>query len=52
MAASWCSWASGAVDGSAEAEALANKVANLRIVGDDDGKANLSLLETGGTALW
>ena len=38
-------------DGSWEAEALANKVANLRIVGDDGGKANLSLLETGGTAL-
>ncbi len=38
-------------DGSSEAEALASKVANLRIVGDDDGKANLSLLETGGTAL-
>jgi D-tyrosyl-tRNA(Tyr) deacylase len=38
-------------DGSSEAQALANKVANLRIVGDGEGKANLSLLEIGGTAL-
>jgi len=38
-------------DGSSEAGALAAKVANLRIMEDGDGKANLSLLETGGSAL-
>ncbi len=38
-------------DGSSEAEALANKVANLRILEDGEGKANFSLLEAGGSAL-
>jgi len=33
------------------AEALADKVANLRIFRDSEGKSNLSLLETGGSAL-
>jgi D-tyrosyl-tRNA(Tyr) deacylase len=34
-----------------EAEWLANKVANLRVFDDDDGKMNRSLLEVGGEAL-
>ncbi|MGI8775262.1 MAG: D-aminoacyl-tRNA deacylase [Actinomycetota bacterium] len=38
-------------DGTAEAEWLADKVANLRIFNDDDGKMNLSLLDVGGAAL-
>ena len=37
--------------GSARARALANKVANLRIFYDSEGKSNLSLLDTGGAAL-
>ena len=37
--------------GSARAVALADKVANLRIFRDSEGKSNLSLLETGGSAL-
>ena len=37
--------------GEARAEALADKVANLRIFPDDEGKSNLSLLEIGGSAL-
>ncbi|HEV3473444.1 MAG TPA: D-aminoacyl-tRNA deacylase [Actinomycetota bacterium] len=38
-------------DGPAEARWLADKVANLRIFPDDDGKMNRSLLENGGQAL-
>lgn len=34
-----------------EAKWLADKVANLRIFGDDEGKMNRSLAETGGEAL-
>ena len=41
----------GEEDGPAEAAALANKIAALRIFGDADGKFNLSLLDTGGAAL-
>ena len=37
--------------GFARARALADKVANLRIFYDSDGKSNLSLLDTGGAAL-
>ncbi len=37
--------------GSDRAAALADKVANLRIFPDSDGKSNLSLLHTGGAAL-
>lgn len=37
--------------GAATAAALADKVANLRIFQDLEGKSNLSLLETGGSAL-
>ena len=38
-------------DGAAEVAWLADKVANLRIFNDEDGKMNLSLLDTGGAAL-
>ncbi len=38
-------------DGDAEASWLADKVANLRIFTDDDGKMNKALLDTGGQAL-
>lgn len=38
-------------DGEAEARWLANRIAGLRIFPDDEGKMNLSLLETGGGAL-
>ena len=38
-------------DGSAQATWLADKVANLRIFNDAEGKMNLSLLDTGGGAL-
>lgn len=38
-------------DGDEEARWLADKVANLRIFTDDEGKMNRSLLETGGQAL-
>ena len=38
-------------DTATELEYIANKVANLRIFEDEDGKMNLSLLETGGAAL-
>ncbi len=41
----------GEADGPAEAEALANKIAALRIFSDAEGKFNLSLLDTGGAAL-
>ena len=38
-------------DGEAEAKWLADKVVNLRIFPDDDGKMNRSLLDAGGGAL-
>jgi D-tyrosyl-tRNA(Tyr) deacylase len=38
-------------DGSREAEWLADKVCNLRIFSDTEGKMNLSLLEAGGAVL-
>lgn len=38
-------------DTESELEYIANKVANLRIFEDVDGKMNLSLLDTGGSAL-
>src|SRR5687767_10030318 len=38
-------------DGPAEASWLADKIANLRIFNDDDGKMNRSLLEAGGEVL-
>lgn len=38
-------------DGPAEVAWLADKVANLRIFNDAEGKMNLSLLDTGGAAL-
>ena len=38
-------------DGEAEADALARKIAKLRIFADEDGKMNRSLLDTGGRAL-
>lgn len=38
-------------DGDAEARWLSDKVANLRIFPDDDGKMNRSLLDSGGQAL-
>ena len=38
-------------DTATELEYIANKVANLRIFEDEEGKMNLSLLETGGAAL-
>jgi D-tyrosyl-tRNA(Tyr) deacylase len=38
-------------DGTAEAEWLADKVANLRIFQDEAGRMNLSLLDVGGSAL-
>ena len=38
-------------DGDAQAKWLADKVANLRIFQDDDGKMNRSLIDAGGDAL-
>jgi D-tyrosyl-tRNA(Tyr) deacylase len=38
-------------DSQAEADWLANKVANLRVFDDDDGKLNRSILEVKGEAL-
>jgi D-tyrosyl-tRNA(Tyr) deacylase len=38
-------------DGSAEADRLAHKTANLRIFADAEGKTNLSILDVGGEAL-
>ena len=34
-----------------DADYLASKIVHLRIFGDDEGKMNLSLIETGGEAL-
>jgi D-tyrosyl-tRNA(Tyr) deacylase len=41
----------GAGDGEEQARYLAEKIATLRIFGDDAGKMNLSLLEVGGEAI-
>jgi D-tyrosyl-tRNA(Tyr) deacylase len=41
----------GAGDGPAEAELLAEKIANLRIFADDQGRFNRSLLDIGGEVL-
>jgi D-aminoacyl-tRNA deacylase len=41
----------GREDGEADAHDLAEKVANLRILADDEGRMNRSLLDTGGEAL-
>jgi len=41
----------GKADGEAAGEALAEKIANLRIWDDDQGKMNRSLLEAGGQVL-
>ena len=41
----------GPEDGEAQAKYLAEKIANLRIFADNDGKANLSLLDMGGEAI-
>lgn len=41
----------GRADGDADAHDLAEKVANLRILADDEGRMNRSLLDTGGEAL-
>jgi D-tyrosyl-tRNA(Tyr) deacylase len=41
----------GKEDADEDADYLASKIAHLRIFGDDEGKMNLSLLETGGEAL-
>jgi D-tyrosyl-tRNA(Tyr) deacylase len=38
-------------DGEAQASYLVEKIANLRIFEDDDGKMNLSLLDVGGAAI-
>jgi D-tyrosyl-tRNA(Tyr) deacylase len=38
-------------DGETQARALVEKIANLRIFGDDQGKMNRSLLDTGGEAI-
>ena len=38
-------------DGEEQARNLAEKIANLRIFADEDGKTNLSLLEVGGEAI-
>ena len=38
-------------DGEAQVKALADKIVNLRIFGDDEGKMNRSLLDMGGEAL-
>lgn len=38
-------------DGQAEADRLADKIANLRIFADGEGKTNLSILDVGGEAL-
>ena len=38
-------------DGQAEADRLADKIANLRVFADAEGKTNLSVLDVGGEAL-
>ena len=38
-------------DSQAEADRLADKIANLRIFADSEGKTNLSILDVGGEAL-
>jgi D-tyrosyl-tRNA(Tyr) deacylase len=38
-------------DGQTEADRLAEKIANLRIFADEEGKTNLSILDVGGEAL-
>ena len=38
-------------DAAADADYLADKIVNLRVFEDENGKMNLSLLETGGAAL-
>jgi D-tyrosyl-tRNA(Tyr) deacylase len=38
-------------DGQTEADRLADKIANLRIFADEEGKTNLSALDVGGEAL-
>jgi D-aminoacyl-tRNA deacylase len=38
-------------DGQADADRMADKIANLRIFADAEGKTNLSLLDVGGEAL-
>lgn len=38
-------------DGEPQARSLVEKIANLRIFGDDQGKMNRSLLDTGGEAI-
>ncbi|OFW61950.1 MAG: D-tyrosyl-tRNA(Tyr) deacylase [Actinobacteria bacterium RBG_16_64_13] len=43
--------AGGASFAAARASAMADKVANLRIFPDSEGRSNLSLLDTGGSAL-
>jgi len=41
----------GPQDGGQQAEYLSNKIANLRIFEDDEGKINCSLLDVGGEAI-
>jgi D-tyrosyl-tRNA(Tyr) deacylase len=41
----------GCDDSTKDADYLADKITNLRVFNDDQGKMNLSLLETGGQAL-
>lgn len=38
-------------DGEAEVKALADKIVNLRVFSDDEGKMNRSLLDSGGASL-
>jgi D-tyrosyl-tRNA(Tyr) deacylase len=41
----------GPSDGEEQARFLADKIANLRVFEDDQGKMNLSVLDTGGSAI-